>query len=279
MNTNSSDNKKSGLLSIINPELLSIGQNDDIFSFNKKQKSQPNSLSITCVINSIMSQQEGNEFIEEVKTNKNEFNKARGEYLDILKDTDAYHQIKNIYIEAINAAKTTTMCKNPVDFYFSIKDSDKKEEYYTLSEEEFIIIGRLDGCDFVSSNMSVSRINTVILKYMNRIYVFDLYSLNKTVIVERTNIKMQNDEKQHVIKFDENESGKLEVGFNTTILFTQKECIICFNNQRNILFDSCGHSVMCSSCFDKYDNNKCPICAKEITNIKKNHLCINTNMH
>jgi hypothetical protein len=269
-------------LSLIDPKTIpDIDDNND-FKL-KKQKLLSNTSSIGCVINSVMSQKDGDDFIEEMKGNKNEFKKARNEYLKIINGTNGYSQIKNIYIDAINTIKMTNdIHNNPTNYYIMIKDDNKQENYFVLSEGEFIIIGRNNECDFISSNIDVSRINNVILKYLNKIYVFDMYSLNRTTISERKNslgeIVPINDEEQEqcVLKFNENESAKLKIGLNTEIIFSQKECIICFERQRNILFDPCRHCVMCPICVDTYKDDKCPICKMEITNIERKHLCVNT---
>jgi hypothetical protein len=41
-------------------------------------------------------------------------------------------------------------------------------------------------------------------------------------------------------------------------------------NQKNTVFNDCGHKCVCSECADKiktYYINKCPICRKEIISV------------
>jgi hypothetical protein len=44
-------------------------------------------------------------------------------------------------------------------------------------------------------------------------------------------------------------------------------CVICMDNQRNILLDSCHHVCMCNKCYDKLQVKSCPICKKNIDKI------------
>jgi hypothetical protein len=273
-----------GVLSLVDPNTISNVEDNERRDIKpKKKKLLHNQLSTACVINSIASQKDGDDFINEIKDNIDDFTEARNEYLRMLNEKNGYEQVKNIYVEAINMIKITDERQiNPIDYYITIKDSNKQEKYFIISEGEFIIVGRNTKCDFVSSNFDVSRINNVILKYMNKIYVFDLYSLNRTKICERKNSSNEsvaindNEQGQTVMKFNENESAKLKIGFETEIIISQKECIICFERQRNVLFESCKHCIMCSVCFDRYEDTKCPVCKTTITCIKNKYLCVNT---
>lgn len=249
----------------------------------KRLKLTNNYSSFRCVLNSVSSQKNDDEFVKEINMNKSSFDDARNEYLKLISEINGYSQIKNIYIEVIETIAITSTITEEIDlnnYYITIKDLYGKEKYFTLSEGKFIIIGRHLECDFVSINNNVSRINNVILKYMNQIFVFDLYSLNRTKISKIKNSSGENipinDDKQTVLKFNDNDSGKLHIGFNTEITFSQKGCIICFDKQRNTSFNPCGHSMMCSECFSQYGNNECPICKTTIINIKNNFLCAQT---
>ena len=48
--------------------------------------------------------------------------------------------------------------------------------------------------------------------------------------------------------------------------FKEDTCIICSENNPNILFCNCGHNCVCDECFNKLENNKCPKC-REINKI------------
>lgn len=47
------------------------------------------------------------------------------------------------------------------------------------------------------------------------------------------------------------------------------ECIICFSEEKNIVFISCGHYVCCNNCAIECtkNNNKCPVCRKTVTHL------------
>jgi hypothetical protein len=51
------------------------------------------------------------------------------------------------------------------------------------------------------------------------------------------------------------------------------ECIICMDNNKNIILQPCGHLVYCNDCYNNYYNMQkfmtCPICRNEIYNIIK----------
>ena len=42
--------------------------------------------------------------------------------------------------------------------------------------------------------------------------------------------------------------------------FKEDKCIICRENDSNILFCDCDHMVICEECFNKLRNGKCPKC-------------------
>ena len=54
------------------------------------------------------------------------------------------------------------------------------------------------------------------------------------------------------------ENGSPHVFLSKT--FKENKCIICQENNSNILFCDCGHKVICDECFHKLNNGKCPKC-------------------
>ena len=42
--------------------------------------------------------------------------------------------------------------------------------------------------------------------------------------------------------------------------FKDDVCVICIETKPNVLFCNCGHLIICESCYDKLENNKCPKC-------------------
>ena len=44
-----------------------------------------------------------------------------------------------------------------------------------------------------------------------------------------------------------------------------KLCIICYTNNRNMVFFDCRHMIMCWECSQQYREPTCPMCKKEIS--------------
>jgi hypothetical protein len=45
-------------------------------------------------------------------------------------------------------------------------------------------------------------------------------------------------------------------------VYKSTDCIICLEKNNGTKIFECGHSNICNSCVDKYDNINCPICKK-----------------
>ena len=52
-------------------------------------------------------------------------------------------------------------------------------------------------------------------------------------------------------------------------IFHEKRCIICLDNNSEILYYPCMHHKICNDCYRKYNNLKCPYCKKDINSIYK----------
>ena len=63
---------------------------------------------------------------------------------------------------------------------------------------------------------------------------------------------------------DENDSYNQHINANKT--FKMEECLICVENEPNVLFCGCGHLCVCEECIRYYESYKCPVCK----NINKN---------
>ncbi len=53
-----------------------------------------------------------------------------------------------------------------------------------------------------------------------------------------------------------------------TRIFLVNECVICLNNNTNIIYLPCGHKCNCIECYSDLKNlniNKCPLCRRMIT--------------
>ena len=47
------------------------------------------------------------------------------------------------------------------------------------------------------------------------------------------------------------------------------ECVICLDNEPNILIKPCGHSTFCDVCMDDLKPTECPICRMQIESTQK----------
>lgn len=79
------------------------------------------------------------------------------------------------------------------------------------------------------------------------------------------------------------EIKKIDINYERILLqrnngLNRIECIVCLENQRNIILIPCKHLVMCSECYDKYTlhlymhHAKCPVCRTRIENMEKVYL-------
>jgi hypothetical protein len=44
----------------------------------------------------------------------------------------------------------------------------------------------------------------------------------------------------------------------------ERQCIICNENEKNIILNPCNHNIICYECYENLKSNTCPICRKEI---------------
>jgi hypothetical protein len=268
---------------IVNSEhsqIRNIDNANDTNNSSKKRHSGEGHNSMASITRYLSCGHEKNNSNEENNLNNDEDYKIlRGEYLKIIEENsldESMKIIKKIYVDAIKNAKNALGTEEGgEDYYISIKENGIKT-YIVLKNDEFIVVGRTPQCDFSSKNINISRIHAVILNFMDHIYVFDSYSLNGIEILNRSIDTENNMKREPILKFNKNEIGKMSIGFSTTINFTQKRCIICFEREREILF-SCNHIVMCNSCYTENNITQCVICKKNIRNIRLNSkLCLNT---
>lgn len=213
---------------------------------------------------------------ETILTDTNNRRILRDEYLKIMEKNDATKSmeiIKDIYLKAIDNAKSMLIDeedKEYGEYYLSIRENNEKK-YYTIKNGEFIIVGRIDGCDHKSECTCVSRIHAIILNYMDTIYVFDSYSRNGIEILNGSNKDEYNTRQKPVLRFNKNEIGNFLIAYEVEVNFTQKNCIICLSKVREIIF-SCNHTVMCRDCYitNKHNINECILCKKPIINVMSN---------
>ena len=213
---------------------------------------------------------------ETILTDTNNRRILRDEYLKIMEKNNATKSmeiIKDIYLKGIDNAKNMYIDEEDTEYneyYISIRENMEKK-YYTIKNGEFIVVGRMDGCDHKSKRLCVSRIHAIILNYMDTIYVFDSYSINGIEILNGSNKDEYNNRQKPVLRFNKNEIGNFLIAYEVEVNFTQKNCIICLSKVKEIVF-SCNHKVMCKDCYvTNIDNIKeCMLCKKPIINVISN---------
>jgi len=71
-------------------------------------------------------------------------------------------------------------------------------------------------------------------------------------------------EAQQLITGNKQEKIRLNIYHSDT-----DECIICMSNNKDVIFDPCGHYYCCQSCYNQLPTKKCPICRSNINNVIK----------
>jgi len=50
----------------------------------------------------------------------------------------------------------------------------------------------------------------------------------------------------------------------------EEQCIMCYDNKKNLLFLPCNHHIACSNCYVQFQKkDECPVCKQKITNLEK----------
>ena len=61
----------------------------------------------------------------------------------------------------------------------------------------------------------------------------------------------------------EDKDGTITI--NEIKTYKSDECVICLENETNILFCNCGHLCVCEKCIEIKRLTKCPVCKTENT--------------
>lgn len=149
-------------------------------------------------------------------------------------------------------------------------------------KKDIITIGTHPGCDYVfNSNerqhIRASRLHALIIITINKYIVVDMGSYTGIITKLRSSKKDKISSRRgdrNILIFDKSEISILQLG-NREIIINPKECIVCVNNPREVIFN-CGHFVTCNNCSNKLDS--CPICRSPLY-IKESLYCCNTNAY
>jgi len=137
---------------------------------------------------------------------------------------------------------------------------------------DLILIGRLPGCDILLSKHSISRLHAIVFVTKSKYYIIDVGSMLGIQTLGRSeNLPLvnSNPESRNVLIFDKTETSVISFA-NINLTFQPKECTVCLDNFRDIIFN-CGHFCICDSCRRNLPNNACPSCRAPITGFTKSH--------
>jgi hypothetical protein len=129
---------------------------------------------------------------------------------------------------------------------------------------KFILIGIKSDCDI--KLMGGSRVHAIVMPFP-QLGIYLVIDMGGAFGFD--NIKRSTDNpcvsshpgQRNICVFDWNEISIFDFKHNK-IAINPKECLICFEKARDIVF-SCNHHATCSMCAHKI--NVCPICRKNIT--------------
>lgn len=146
--------------------------------------------------------------------------------------SDFYYQVSTENIIEINIDDL------PPNIFFSIGRNENNFIYleknnninlFRISDNEFYRIGYREFYNRITMDIDVIAIPPININYNKSL-------LPPNLIIEQTNIE-------------------------------DEQCILCCDNKKNIILNPCKHHIICSNCFNKMNNNYCPICKLEIENI------------
>ena len=112
-------------------------------------------------------------------------------------------------------------------------------------------------------------------------YIYDIftgyYNYQWLKLINETNKKNAQIDNLIEENNNENNNNKIEMknlDNNNYLKNSQNDklCIICFNNEKNAVFEPCGHVCCCFNCAKALINKNCPICRSFCNNIVRIYL-------
>jgi hypothetical protein len=148
---------------------------------------------------------------------------------------------------------------------------------FIAGKKPVILVGRKPGCDILleTSMLPISRLHLMIflLPSIDTIVVVDIGSYNGYSTKSRSDgeeLPFSTISNRTIGFFSFNETVVIDIS-GVNLVINPKECVVCFENVREIVFTNCNHFSCCSRCSDKLV--ECPICKTPI-----NNTCTNTNI-
>jgi hypothetical protein len=166
------------------------------------------------------------------------------------------------YIDFIydNKTKKKYITKNSSDFYYQVSTENIIEiDINDLSPNIFFSIGRNENNSiYLERNYNMLNLSRICDNEFARIGYRGFYNRITmdidVIIIPPVNIN----------------SNKPPLPPNLIIeqtIIEDEQCILCCDYKKNIILNPCKHHIICSNCFNKMNNNYCPICKLEIENI------------
>lgn len=138
-----------------------------------------------------------------------------------------------------------------------------KEKYKNLEKKYF-------NCE-LKGTKKCEEYNDLLLKkqnYLNKyekLYlIYNKYQINDLDYYELKNLEAKIISTLNNFKIIKNKKLKEKTKGN---MFGKKNCVVCFENEINILLKPCNHLCTCEKCTKKIDS--CPMCRKKIKEINK----------
>jgi hypothetical protein len=165
--------------------------------------------------------------------------------------------------------------------------NNKIHTFQLINEHNQVItIGKKKGCDITlpSAFPGLSRLNLLLYIFPTQrlLLVVDMGSLYGIHTKYRSDtmqiLEHSEPNDRNILRFSIDEQIILIIGDPNVnpceIVINGKSCIVCFENPRQVLFESCKHYAVCSEC--NLELQTCPICKTNIThNKKKKYVTLN----
>lgn len=168
----------------------------------------------------------------------------------------------------------TEISNNPMTFqigseniYVILKNNSSQiGEVTKIESGQVILVGRSIYCDISTSTMNdniSSRFHLIIYRRGDQVIIADFCSTNGTYIEgNKIRVSMFNPKEKLKNNFCFGRQKEIE------IFCDQKKCVICLENNREVILKPCGHFLMCTKCTHDLIRikNKCPNCNVDIKN-------------
>ena len=171
--------------------------------------------------------------------------------------------------------------------YFSDAPEENEYEYNNASLFAvigwflFIIVGILELTILFKSDLINGSLTTCTNNNAEFLFRLDLVSflwigilliLKIFQLIGIFTLKLCKDAKIYELKTTNNNKEtqtEIDIVIPIESMTNNIKCLICMDNQIDILIEPCNHFCTCNQCYNKIDKKICPCCKSEITNIRQ----------